>query len=228
MPRQTFWSSEFENAAREVQKHRLPWAEDLPKSLGVRGKRPRGHAHSLADIATAALHAGLVRGVISAGPETREDGEDGPHGRVGCLFAALVTAVAYAKFASGGDFLSLPLAERRFVLSASPFALSASSLVVVHVAGAAVVKARGGCTPRAKAQPDTRPMLHPAFSTSTQLEIRSHGQYRKSGPGCLGHPRRRLAHDRPVQALRADMGESGGPKDEVLVPGGVSRRREPY
>jgi hypothetical protein len=106
MPRQT-WSSEFENAAREVQKHRLPWAEDLPKSLGVRGKRPRGHARSLADIATAALHAGLVRGVISAGPETREDGEDGPHGRVGCLFAALVTAVAYAKFASGGDFLSL-------------------------------------------------------------------------------------------------------------------------
>lgn len=158
MPRQTFWSSEFENAAREVQKHRLPWAEDLPKSLGVRGKRPRGHAHSLADIATAALHAGLVRGVISAGPETREDGEDGPHGRVGCLFAALVTAVAYAKFASGGDFLSLPLAERRFVLSASPFALSASSLVVVHVAGAAVVKTGEGGTGR----------LHPASKSPTR------------------------------------------------------------
>ena len=53
-----------------------------------------------------------------------------------------LTAVAYAKFASGLAFLAFPLAERRFVLSASlSVALSASCLAVVQVAGAAVVKA---------------------------------------------------------------------------------------
>jgi hypothetical protein len=183
---------------------------------------------SLADIATAALHAGLVCGVIGAGPKTGEDAEDGPHGRVGCLLAALV---------DGGRICQICIWAGLFGLSLGGAAICLVSIFICCLVGLLFSRCAGGwCGGRqgrggrhgAAAPREQKPnqargqCCSPHFRHRHQLEIRSYGQYRKLGPERLGHPRRSLPPLRLVQGPRADMGESWGRKMKAWFPAALA------
>jgi hypothetical protein len=148
---------------------------------------------------------------------------------VACLRHSL-TAVAYAKFASRGAFLSFPwrsgdLSCQHLLLSCRPL-----HLVVVHVAGAAVVKTAEGGT-GAAAPREQMPNRHAANAAPRIFGIDASSNppprpVSQVGAGVLRSPSSKLGPRSSGTSPSGRVGRKWGPKYEVLVPGGVSRRRE--